>query len=188
MGDAVREPLDVQGLGTDAERKEAVRRTLAAVRLPPQDGFLERHTHELSGGQLQRVALARALVLEPRLLVADEPLEGLDPSEQAKMLQLLKDLQVERGMAMVLVSHNLAVVLRTADRVLVLDGGRVVEEATGTQLLLAPSHPVTRRLLAASGRQAPFNETTTEIGAQAPSSQQEEKQCAPTDSAAASPR
>lgn len=150
--EAVREPLDVQELGTPAQREELVASTLADVRLPPRDGFLDRHTHELSGGQLQRVALARALVLEPKLLVADEPLEGLDPSEQAKMLQLLKALQVERGMAMVLVSHDLAVVLRTVDRVLVIDGGRVVEEASGTQLLLDPQHDTTRRLLDASGR------------------------------------
>jgi peptide/nickel transport system ATP-binding protein len=186
--EAVREPLDVQELGTAAEREEAVRRTLAAVRLPPEGGFLGRHTHELSGGQLQRVSLARALVLEPRLLVADEPLEGLDPSEQAKMLHLLKDLQVERGMAMVLVSHNLAVVLRTADRVLVLDEGRTVEEATGSQLLAAPRHPVTRRLLAASGRPTAFDDTEAQNGAPPHRTRQEEKQCAVPESASASPR
>jgi peptide/nickel transport system ATP-binding protein len=151
VGDAVREPLDVQGIGTPEERRELVARTLAEVRLPPSAGFLDRYTHELSGGQLQRVGLARALVLAPKLLVADEPLEGLDPSEQAKMLQLLKAIQVERGMAMILISHDLAVVLRTVDRVVVMDAGRVVEVATGTRLLTAPTHPVTRDLLEASG-------------------------------------
>jgi peptide/nickel transport system ATP-binding protein len=152
VNQAVREPLDIQEIGTPAERDRLVADTMRAVRLSPDNGFLARHTHELSGGQLQRVALARALVVEPKLLVADEPLEGLDPSEQAKMLQLLKAIQVERGMAMILVSHDLAVVLRTVDRVLVLDHGRVVEEQTGTSLLRDPRHPTTRKLLEASGR------------------------------------
>jgi peptide/nickel transport system ATP-binding protein len=152
VNQAVREPLDIQEIGTPAERDRLVADTMRAVRLSPDNGFLARHTHELSGGQLQRVALARALVVEPKLLVADEPLEGLDPSEQAKMLQLLKAIQVERGMAMILVSHDLAVVLRTVDRVLVLDHGRVVEEQTGTSLFRDPRHPTTRKLLEASGR------------------------------------
>ena len=154
VGQALHEPLEVQRIGNAAEREAAVHRALTSVRLPPGAGFLDRHTHELSGGQLQRVALARALVLEPKLLIADEPVEGLDPSEQAKALQLLKTVQVERGMAMILVSHDLAVVLRVADRVIVLDQGRIVEENSGTQLLLAPRHPATRRLLDASGRGA----------------------------------
>jgi peptide/nickel transport system ATP-binding protein len=152
----VREPLDAQGIGDTADRAAAVRRAISAVRLPSGDDFLRRHVHELSGGQLQRVALARALILEPKLLVADEPVAMLDPSEQAKVLLLLKALQVERGMAMVLVSHDLAVVLRTADRVLVMDRGRVVEEASGTELLIAPRHAVTQALLAAAGRDALF--------------------------------
>ena len=156
IAQAVREPLDVQKLGSPAERDTLVRTTLAACRLPANDAFLARHTHELSGGQLQRVALARALVLEPKLLVADEPVSMLDPSEQAKMIQLLKHLQVERGMAMIFVSHDLAVVLRVADRVLVLDRGRVVEEATGSEILVSPRHEVTRGLLAAAGRDALF--------------------------------
>lgn len=151
VAQAVQEPLDVQGIGTPEERRDLVARTLEDVRLPPSAGFLDRHTHELSGGQLQRVGLARALVLRPKLLIADEPYEGLDPSEQAKMLRLLRMLQIERGMAMVLVSHDLAVVLRTVDRVVVMDQGRIVEQATGRQLLTSAAHPVTRALLEASG-------------------------------------
>jgi peptide/nickel transport system ATP-binding protein len=156
VGEAVREPLDVQHIGSGEERDTLVRETLAAVRLPASGGFLGRHTHELSGGQLQRVALARALVLQPKLLVADEPVAMLDASEQAKMLQLLKTLQVDRGMAMIFISHELAVVLRVADRVVVLDHGHVVEEGTGTRLLASPQHAVTRSLLAASGRDQLF--------------------------------
>lgn len=156
IGQVVREPLDVQAVGDGAWRTEMVRRTVADCRLPNDDAFLHRHTHELSGGQLQRVALARALVLEPKLLVADEAVSMLDPSEQAKMLQLLKHLQVERGMSMIFISHDLAVVLRVADRVLVLDRGRIVEEGSGGTLLVSPRHPATRALLAASGRDALF--------------------------------
>jgi ABC-type glutathione transport system ATPase component len=98
----------------------------------------------------------------------------LDASEQAKMLQLLKALQVDRGMAMLFISHELAIVLRVADRVIVLDHGRVVEEATGTRLLTHPRHGVTKSLLAASGREelfadepapAPFEPTAASVGA-----------------------
>ncbi|MDQ6726217.1 MAG: ABC transporter ATP-binding protein [Actinomycetota bacterium] len=155
----VREPLDVQQVGDDAHRTALVRRAIADCRLPAGDAFLARHTHELSGGQLQRVALARALILDPQLLVADEAVSMLDPSEQAKMIQLLKHLQVERGMAMIFISHDLAVVLRVADRVLVLDRGRIVEEGSGGSLLMTPRHPVTAALLAASGRDRLFPTT-----------------------------
>jgi peptide/nickel transport system ATP-binding protein len=150
VGDVVREPLDVAHLGDPAWRQSEVLRLLGQVRLPAS-AILQRRAHELSTGQLQRVALARALALAPKLLVADEPVECLDPSERAKVLQLLKAVQVERGMAMLLVSHDLAVVLRVADRVVVMDGGTVVEEASGTDLLRSPAHPVTRQLLEASG-------------------------------------
>ncbi len=150
VGQAVREPLDVQQVGDPAWRDEEVTRLLTQVRLPAA-AVVGRHTHELSTGQLQRVALARALALAPKLLVADEPVECLDPSERAKVLQLLKSVQVERGMAMLVVSHDLAVVLRIADRVLVMDAGHIVEEASSTELLRRPSHEATRQLLEASG-------------------------------------
>ena len=147
----VREPLDTQDVGEPRARDGLVRDALEAVRLPTTDAFLHRFSHQMSGGQLQRVGLARSLILEPKILVADEPVAMLDPSEQAKVLQLLKGLQVERGMSLVLISHDMATVLRVADRVVVLDGGRIVEEGTGSQLLLAARHPVTRSLLRAAG-------------------------------------
>jgi peptide/nickel transport system ATP-binding protein len=165
IGQIVREPLVVQGIGDDGTRLATVRRTITDCRLPADDEFLGRHTHELSGGQLQRVALARALVLEPRLLIADEAVSMLDPSEQAKMIQLLKILQIERGMAMVFISHDLSVVLRVADRVVVLDRGRVVEEGAGGTLLARPRHRVTRRLLSAAGRDLLFGSDFSEFDA-----------------------
>ncbi|HEX2046782.1 MAG TPA: ABC transporter ATP-binding protein [Acidimicrobiales bacterium] len=158
VAQAVQEPLEVQGIGDPKSRIDRVRATVADCRLPTTDAFLARHTHELSGGQLQRVALARALVLEPELLVADEAVSMLDPSEQAKMIQLLKHLQVERGMSMIFISHDLSVVLRVADRVVVLERGRIVEEGPGSRLLVAPQHPLTRALLDASGRDLLFSE------------------------------
>ena len=163
VAQAVQEPLDVQGIGEPKARIDPVRSTIADCRLPTTDAFLARHTHELSGGQLQRVALARALVLEPKLLVADEAVSMLDPSEQAKMIQLLKHLQVERGMSMIFISHDLAVVLRIADRVVVLERGRIVEEGSGSSLLIAPQHPVTRALLGASGRDLLFSEERNRV-------------------------
>ncbi len=168
IGDAVREPLDVQGIGDGPQRQAAVRRAVADCRLPADEAFLGRHTHELSGGQLQRVALARALVLEPRLLVADEAVSMLDPSEQAKMIQLLKHLQVERGMAMIFISHDLSVVLRVADRVLVLDRGRIVEEGSGGTMLASPRHRITRSLLSAAGRDLLFAEADGHASARPP--------------------
>jgi peptide/nickel transport system ATP-binding protein len=165
VAQAVQEPLDIQAIGEPKSRIERVRATIADCRLATTDAFLGRHTHELSGGQLQRVALARALVLEPKLLVADEAVSMLDPSEQAKMLQLLKHLQVERGMSMIFISHDLAVVLRIADRVVVLERGRVVEQGSGSRLLVAPQHPRTRALLSASGRDLLFVEERQQVAA-----------------------
>ena len=156
VGQVIREPLDVQNVGDKRDRDEMVRQAIAECHLPHDDAFLSRHTHELSGGQLQRVALARALVLEPDLLIADEAVSMLDPSEQAKVIQLLKQLQIARGMAMVFISHDLSVVLRVSDRVLVLDQGRIVEEGRGRDILISPRHPVTRALLDAAGRDALF--------------------------------
>lgn len=181
IADAVREPLDVQGIGTGDERDALVRETLAAVRLPVEGGFLGRRTHELSGGQLQRVALARALVLKPKLLVADEPVAMLDPSEQAKMLQLLKSLQVDRGMAMILISHELAIILRVCDRVIVLDHGRVVEQGTGNRILCHPQHAVTKSLLSAAGRDELFPEPGAEPGTSLPGADVPTRQAEGTD-------
>ena len=162
VAQAVREPLELQHLGDREEQDDKVRATLKAARLPADEAFLQRYTHELSGGQLQRVALARALILDPKLLIADEPVSMLDPSEQAKVLQLLKQLQVDRGMAMVLVSHDLGAVLRVADRVMVMDRGRVVEQGTGSELLMGPRHEATKALLSAAGRDLLFELTTPE--------------------------
>ena len=180
---AVREPLEVQRIGTAAERDRAITAIMTQVRLPPEAGFLDRHTHELSGGQLQRVALARALILEPKLLIADESVAMLDPSEQTKLLQLLKTLQIDRGMALLFIAHDLAIVMRIADHVLVLDEGRVVEQGPSTHLLREPQHPVTRRMLAASGAvlasDGPATSNGHQAGAEVPPDHREPSPSAP---------
>jgi len=148
----VREPLDIQGIGTPEEREVKVRQALQTVGLPTSPDFLARRAHELSGGQLQRVVLARALVLEPKLIVADEPFSMLDPSEQARVINLLKEIQTERGLALLLISHDLALVRKIADRILVMHRGQIVEEGPGSRIVTRPEHEHTRMLLEAAPR------------------------------------
>ena len=150
VGQIVCEPLDVQGTGTPAERREQAREALAAVGLPTLEGFLARHPHELSGGQLQRVVIARALVLEPKLIVADEPVSMLDASEQAKLITLLKAIQNERGMGLLLISHDLALVRKVADRILVMRDGQIIEGGPSSRVIAQPQHEYTRALLGAA--------------------------------------
>ena len=146
-GWSIAEPLLLHTDRSAAARRARVAELLDAVRLPRD--FAERYPHELSGGQRQRVAIARALALDPTLLVADEPTSALDVSVQAAVLDLLADLQQRLGFACLLISHDLAVVRRLADRVVVLQGGRVVEAGATDRVLTAPEDPYTRRLLAA---------------------------------------
>ncbi len=150
VSELVREPLDIQGMGSTPEREEQVRSTLAEVSLPATPDFLSRKAHQLSGGQLQRVAIARALVLRPKLLIADEPVSMLDASEQARLLHLLKGIQNARGMGLLLISHDIALVRKVADRILVMDGGSIVEGGPAERIIASPCHPCTRRLLAAA--------------------------------------
>lgn len=145
--DLVREPLDLAHEGSSQDRREAVAQALDSVGLPPSGSFLAVRTHELSGGQLQRVALARALVCHPKVLVADEPTSMLDASEQARMLFLLRERQMEMGLGLVLVSHDMAVVRKVTDRIVVLESGRVVEEGLSEVVSGRPQSPAARRLI-----------------------------------------
>ena len=147
IAECVAEPLIVHRRVSDARAARArVDELLEAVQLPR--AFGDRFPHELSGGQRQRASLARALALQPKLLIADEPTSALDVSVQARVLELFAELQKEFGFAALFISHDLAVVDILADRIAVLHRGELVEEGTGAEVLGAPQHPYTRRLLA----------------------------------------
>jgi len=147
IAQCVAEPLVVHKRATDAaSARKRVDELLEAVQLPK--AFGDRYPHELSGGQRQRASLARALALEPTLLIADEPTSALDVSVQARVLELFAELQKEFGFAALFISHDLAVVDMLADRIAVLYHGELVEEGPGSQVLGAPQHPYTQRLLA----------------------------------------
>jgi len=132
------------------ELRAAVLESLRDVRLPDPERVARAHIHEISGGQRQRVAIAIALACRPRVLIADEPTTALDVTVQAGILDLLDTAVRERGMALVLISHDLAVVSRVTDRVLVMRDGREVEEGAVRRILTAPADPYTAQLVAAA--------------------------------------
>jgi len=145
--DALFEPLLVHGLAPRGERDTVVARLLAEVGLPADAAA--RYPHEFSGGQRQRIGIARALATSPELLVADEPVSALDVSVRAQVVNLLLELRRRRRLAILFIAHDLALVGRIADRVVVLYLGRVVEEGPAAELLAAPRHPYTVALLSA---------------------------------------
>ena len=151
IGQTLVEPMVIHGIGKDtAEREQRARSLLEKVGL---DGrAFGKYPHEFSGGQRQRVAIARCLTLNPEVLVLDEAVSALDVSVQAQVLNLLKDLQDEFGLAYVFISHDLAVVRFISDEVLVMKDGIVVEQASAAQILAAPREDYTKRLLAAIPR------------------------------------
>jgi peptide/nickel transport system ATP-binding protein len=134
----------------DAERMKALEGILADVGLPA--AALGRYPHEFSGGQRQRIAIARALAVEPSLIVCDEPTSALDVSVQAQILNLLRSLQRERGIAYLFITHNIAVVDYLAHEVAVMQAGRIVERGSADEVLRRPRHPYTQSLLAAVPR------------------------------------
>lgn len=147
IGAILREPFAIQGIGTQAERTGRATALLDDVGLGP--AILERYPYELSGGQRQRIGLARALALEPRVLVADEPVSALDVSIRSQVLNLMRRLQAERGLSSVVISHDLSVVRYLSDRVGVMYLGKLVEVGTTEEVYRAPAHPYTAGLLAA---------------------------------------
>ena len=149
----VAEPLSAQGdVGRD-EQHERAREVIEAVGLRPND--LDKYPHEFSGGQRQRIAIARALVVQPKLVICDEPVAALDLSVQAQVLNLMQDLQVQFGITYMLISHDLGVVHHLCDDVAVLWQGRIVEQGPPERLFEAAEHPYTRALLAAVPRAEP---------------------------------
>jgi oligopeptide/dipeptide ABC transporter ATP-binding protein len=151
---AVEEPLQIHGLGSRHDRPAAVREALARVELSPPDLYLDRYPHELSGGQRQRVAIAAGLVLEPHLLVADEPVSMLDVSVRAGILRLLDRLK-QSGLGILMITHDLATAARFADRIAVMYLGRIVEEGPAAAVIRDARHPYTQALLSVVPRRDP---------------------------------
>jgi len=147
VAQTIREPLDVHGVGTPAEREARVEELLQVVGM--RTAVLDRYPHEFSGGQRQRIGIARALALNPKLIVADEPVSALDVSVRAQVLNLIARLQQEHGIAFLFISHDLSVVEHVSDDVGVMYLGKLVEMAAAEDLYREPRHPYTQALLSA---------------------------------------
>ena len=145
VGDLVAEPLLIHKIATKRECRDRVAALFERVGLPAD--AMERYPHEFSGGQRQRICIARALALQPKLVIADESVSALDVSVQARVLELLRELQRELGMAYLFISHDMAVVENISDRVAVMYLGQIVEMGTRDQVFSNPAHPYTRRLI-----------------------------------------
>ena len=157
----VLEPLQIHRRDlTATERLDLVHRALETVGLTPAEAFLERYPHELSGGQRQRVAIAAALVLDPQVLIADEPVSMLDVSVRAGVLDLLASLRRDRGLGIVMITHDLATAARFADRIAVMYLGRIIEEGPARLVTAEPRHPYTRALLSVVPQRDPTRRST----------------------------
>ena len=152
VGEAIADPLLIHGLASRAQARQRARELLSAVGLNPPEAFENRLPRQLSGGQQQRMAIARALVLEPKVLLCDESVSMLDAEVQADVLALLRELQQRLGLGMVFVTHDLSVASGFCHRVIVLEGGRIVEQGPGPKLMHNPQAPITRKLVEACPR------------------------------------
>jgi oligopeptide/dipeptide ABC transporter ATP-binding protein len=161
--DTVEEPLRIHRIATGAaERRERVLQALTRAGLTPPDLYIDRYPHELSGGQRQRVAIASALVLEPRLLVADEPVSMLDVSVRAGILSLLDGLR-KSGLGILMITHDLSTAAHFADRICVMYLGRIVEEGPAKEVVRNPQHPYTKALISVVPKRDPRDTTTPQI-------------------------
>lgn len=142
------EPLLVNGMTNRADRLKRIRKVMEEVKMFPIDDFMQKFPHMLSGGQQQRVVIARAMILEPKLIVADEPVSMLDASVRVEILKLLRGLQTSHNLAVIYITHDLSTVRYFSERIFVMYAGNLVEKARVDDLLRNPQHPYTHALLA----------------------------------------
>ena len=157
VADLVAEPLVIDGVNNAAERRARVRAALAAVDLTPTDRFVHAYPSSMSGGQRQRVGIARALIRNPDYIVADEPVSMVDASSRVEILDLLRGLQHQRGVAFLYITHDIASARHFADRIAVMHLGSIVESGSARQVIDQPVHPYTRALIAAVPEPDPAN-------------------------------
>lgn len=141
------EPLIISGVKSKAERDERIRKSMEEVKLSPVEDFLEKYPHMLSGGQQQRVVIARAMIMEPKFLVADEPVSMLDASVRVEILKLLRNLQERHNLSVIYITHDLSTVSYFSERIFVMYAGQLVEKAPVRRLIDQPAHPYTQALL-----------------------------------------
>ena len=153
IGEQVEEALVIHRIGDAGQRRGRVRTMLSAVAM---ESYADRYPHQLSGGQLQRVAIARALVLDPHVVVCDEPVSALDVSVQAQVINLLQDLQQKLDLAILFISHDLGIVRHVSHRIAVMYLGRIVELGPSDQIFESPRHPYTQALLSAIPASTPW--------------------------------
>ena len=157
ISDIVNEPLEIHNLGTKKERKQKVIETLQMVKLEPADEILKKHPHMLSGGQRQRVVIARAIVVQPEIIIADEPVSMLDVSIRAEILELMKEIQKKNNISMIYITHDLATAKHFADNILILNSGKIIESGSIKQVLTNPTNSYTKALINAISEPDPNN-------------------------------
>jgi oligopeptide/dipeptide ABC transporter ATP-binding protein len=168
IGNQVAEPIRVhEGRGRKAAWERA-RQLLKAVRIPSPETRVTQYPHEMSGGMRQRIVGAIGISCEPRLLIADEPTTSLDLTIQAQYLNLLRELQREHGLALIFITHNLGIVAKMCDRLVVMYAGRVVESGPVSRIFNAPAHPYTKALLNSIPRMSDSRQRLTAIDGQPP--------------------
>ncbi|MCZ6867803.1 MAG: ABC transporter ATP-binding protein [Chloroflexi bacterium] len=154
------EPLVINKVGSKPEREQRIREALEEVKLTPVEDFLPKFPHMLSGGQQQRVVIARSTIMQPRLLVADEPVSMLDASVRVEILELLQKQQEAHNLLLIYITHDLSTARHFVQRILVMYAAKIVEQASVEQLLDNPLHPYTRALIAAIPEPDPENAAT----------------------------
>ena len=164
VGDQIREMLEIHSGAAAAEQTARVLEVMADVQLPDHEKMYHAYPHQLSGGQRQRIMIAMALALEPGLLIADEPTTALDVTTQAQILELVKDIQRRHGMGVLFITHDFGVVADIADRVIVMQHGRIVEQGTRDEIIRRPRHDYTKMLIGSVPSMTPGHRAEIDAG------------------------